>query len=123
MDDKQNALLATSSPERRTGMGEAKISDEELLGIATDFRAGILADAPPDMCCAMVSWPLAGYLSYIGVETETVESDLGHMNHVWLRLPDGRALDATASQFNRLFPDLNLPEVYLGPPLAIHGDA
>lgn len=56
-----------------------------------------------------------------GVETECVETDLGAMNHIWLRLPDGRALDPTADQFNRLFPAMNLPAVYLGPPLSIHG--
>jgi hypothetical protein len=37
------------------------------------------------------------------------------MNHVWLRLTDGRALDATADQF-----DPSLPPVYLGELLAIH---
>jgi hypothetical protein len=42
------------------------------------------------------------------------------MNHIWLRLPDGRALDATADQFNTLFPSMDLPPVYLGKPLSIH---
>ena len=56
-----------------------------------------------------------------GIEAETVESDLGECNHVWLQLEDGRALDPTADQFNALFPDLAMPPVYLGPPMKCHG--
>lgn len=100
-----------------------KLTDTELLLIAVDFRAGILDGATSARKCAMVSWPLAGYLNHvIGLECECVESDLGEMNHIWIRLVDGRALDATADQFNELFPDMNLPPVYLGTPLqSIHG--
>lgn len=97
------------------------MTDAELIEVATGMREGILDGAASEWMCAAVSWPLQGYLSvFYGVETEAIESDLGHMNHIWLRLPDGRALDATADQFNRLFPDMNLPPVYLGAPLAIH---
>ena len=97
------------------------LTDAEIVLIATDFRTGILNGHSSQLMCAAVSWPLQGYLSAIhGLETEAVESDLGHMNHTWLRLPDGRALDATADQFNTLFPDMNLPPVYLGKPLSIH---
>jgi len=39
---------------------------------------------------------------------------------VYKRQADGRALDPTADQFNRLFPDLAMPPVYLGPPMTIH---
>jgi len=100
------------------------MTDEELVGIAADFRDGILDGGPSYMMCAAVSWALQGFLSAIhGFDTEAVESDLGEMNHIWLRLPDGRALDPTADQFNRLFPDRNLPAVYLGVPLDIHGAA
>jgi hypothetical protein len=94
--------------------------DAELMQIVTEFREGILHGRPSDFMCAMVCWPLASYLDMVGFDTETVESDLGEMNHFWLLLPDGRALDPTADQFNRLFPDMALPPVYLGPPLAIH---
>lgn len=96
------------------------MTDAELIQIASDFREGILDGGSSEMMCAAVSWPLAGYLGFVGVRAEPVESDLGHMNHIWLRLEDGRALDATADQFNRLFPDMALPPVYLGPPLPIH---
>ena len=98
------------------------MTDAELVQIATDFRDGILDGGSSEWMCAAVSWPLQGFLSAVcGIESEAVESDLGHMNHVWLRLTDGRALDPTADQFNRLFPDMNLPPVYLGSPLSIHG--
>lgn len=96
--------------------------DAELLAITAEFRAGILNGESPTMRCFMVSAPLAAYLRMIGVDCETVESDLGEMNHVWIRLSDGRALDPTASQFNTLFPDMGLPDVYLGPPLTIHSE-
>lgn len=97
-----------------------QLSDAELVGVAADFRDGILDGESSSMRCYMVSAPLQGYLRFIGFETELVETDLGEMNHVWLRLPDGRALDPTADQFNALFPDMNLPPVYLGVPLNIH---
>ncbi len=96
------------------------MTDEELLSVATDFRNGILDGTMPTLKCAMVSWPLAGYLHYAGVECECVDSDLGEMNHVWIKLADGRALDATADQFNYLFSNMNLPPVYLGERLSIH---
>jgi hypothetical protein len=98
-------------------MGE--ISDDELVSIASEFREGLLDGGSSWMMCAAVSWPLGSYLSvFHGIDSVAVESDLGDMNHVWLRLTDGRALDATADQFNRLFPDMKLPPVYLGLPLA-----
>lgn len=96
------------------------MTDEELVHIATDFREGMLDGEPSAMMCAMVCWPLAGLLACYGVEAEAVEGDLGHINHIWLKLPDGRALDPTADQFNDMFPKMNLPPVYLGPPLEIH---
>jgi hypothetical protein len=94
------------------------MTDAELILLASEFRDGILDGDPPQMMCAAVSWPLGALLRFHGVENKAVESDLGEMNHIWLRLADGRALDATADQFNALFPDLHLPAVYLGPPLA-----
>jgi hypothetical protein len=70
--------------------------------------------------CAAVSWPLAALLRCSGVPCETVESDLGDCNHVWIRLEDGRALDPTADQFN--FPAFKqYPPVYLGPLTELHG--
>lgn len=96
------------------------MTDGELIEIATEFRQGIIGDGDSAWQCAKVCWPLAGLLGFYGVECECVESDLGHCNHIWVRLADGRALDPTADQFNRLFPDMKLPPVYLGEPAAIH---
>jgi hypothetical protein len=73
-----------------------------------------------DWMGAAVCYPLQGYLSALhGLQTEVVESDLGECNHVWLKLPDGRALDPTADQFNYCNPE-KMPPVYLGPPTKLH---
>lgn len=95
------------------------MKDKKLIKFAAEFREGILDGGPSDMMCAAVCWPLAGLLNMSGVKCEAIESDLGEMNHVWLRLSDGRALDPTIDQFNYLF-DENWPEVYLGPPTKYH---
>lgn len=100
-----------------------KIHDKWLLRVAADFREGVLGGRSSQWMCAAVSWPLTSLLHAYGVECEAVESDLGEMNHVWIKLADGRALDPTADQFNAWgFSELpkNLPPVYLGPPLSIH---
>jgi hypothetical protein len=98
-------------------------NDDDLIEFVTEFRAGILDGRPSNMRCAMVCWPLATLLCMVGVECQTVESDLesdlGEMNHFWLRLADGRALDPTIDQFNNLFNE-NWPPVYLGPPTKYH---
>lgn len=55
-----------------------------------------------------VSAPLQSFLAGLyGLETTLEEVDFGSCNHVWLRLSDGRILDATADQFG-------LDKVYLG---------
>jgi hypothetical protein len=83
--------------------------DKTLIRIARDFRAGILQGRPSTLMCAAVSFPLQGFLSALyGIETEVEKIDLDDANHVFLRLPDGRILDATADQFG-------LEAVYLGP--------
>ena len=95
------------------------MTDADLIEFAKDFRDGILDGKPSDWMCAMVCWPLAGLLCFNGVECECVESDLGHCNHIWIRLADSRALDPTADQFNH-FNDCDFPVVYLGAPAVIH---
>jgi hypothetical protein len=92
------------------------VKDADLIAYATEFREDILDGGESWMRCFMVCAPLAPLLRMSGVAVELVESDLGDTNHVWLRLPDGRALDPTADQFE----GLDLPPVYLGPPLRIH---
>lgn len=96
------------------------LSDSELIEVAREFREGILDGRDSRWMCAMVCWPLVGLLRMYGVESEAVESDLGEMNHIWLRLSDGRALDPTLDQFNYYFPNENLPAVYLGTPTKYH---
>ncbi|MGB3391690.1 MAG: hypothetical protein WBA88_27370 [Pseudaminobacter sp.] len=96
------------------------MTDDELVEIAKAMREGIVGTGSSAWMCAMVCWPLAGYLRFHGVDCDCVESDLGECNHIWIRLADGRALDPTADQFNRLFPDLAMPPVYLGAPMTIH---
>ena len=98
------------------------MTDDEIVEFAADFRSGILDGRPSEFMCFMVCSPLATLLNMHGVENEVIESDLGHMNHFWIKLSDGRALDPTADQFNSLFPSLSLPPVYLGAPLEIHGE-
>lgn len=97
------------------------MDDKELTEFATEFRAGILADysGKSYRMCAMVCWPLASLLDFIGVNCTVVESDLGELNHFWILLEDGRALDPTIDQFNFLFAE-NWPEVYLGPLTKYH---
>lgn len=96
------------------------MSDAELIAFAADFREGILDGGPSNWMCAAVCWPLAGLLRFNGIDCDCIESDLGHCNHIWIRLADGRALDPTADQFNQMFPSLNFPPVYLGAPASIH---
>jgi hypothetical protein len=98
------------------------MTDKQLVQFSRSFRKGLLGKRSSNMMCAAVCWPLAGLLHAHGVKCETVESDLGHMNHIWIKLADGRALDPTADQFNSYgFNDIEkLPDVYLGKPLPIH---
>lgn len=98
------------------------MTDADLIKFAADFRDGIIGDGPSTWMCAAISWPLAGLLNFHGVQCVCVETDLGHCTHIWIRLADGRALDATADQFNH-FNDCDFPEVYLGPPANIHVEA
>lgn len=104
-------------------MAERPVTDGGLVRVARQFRKGLLGRKSSRGTCGMVSMALGGYLAFLGIKTEYVETDLQDApteaaNHAWLRLPDGRVLDATADQFD----ELGLPPVYLGPPIApIHG--
>lgn len=96
------------------------MTDQELIEFASEFRQGILGDRPSNFMCAAISWPLSTLLGMSGVQCECVEVDLGDCNHVWIKLADGRALDATADQFN-WFSD-KYPRVYLGERNELHFD-
>jgi hypothetical protein len=101
------------------------VNDADLIEVAQGFRDGILDGRASDFACAMICYPLAGYLSALHgiecevLETKAVRANYGTCNHVWLRLPDGRVLDPSADQFN-VRGRKRMPPVYLGPPTALH---
>ena len=84
-----------------------------LHRLVSAFRRGVLGNRESGMMCAAVCYPLQGYLSMLGHETEVIEADFGNTNHVWLQLPCGCIIDPTADQFSG--PTLKLPKVYIGP--------
>ena len=97
-----------------------EITDKELLKIVKAFRKGILGKAnDPSAMCAAVSLPLQGFLSFAyGIECKVCYGDIDDVSiglwvHTWLQLPDGRILDATASQFATPAGE-PIPEIYLG---------
>lgn len=75
------------------------MSDEELVQVVEDFRDGILEGQSSYLMCHVVAYPLQGFLSMHGVESEVTTGDIGFGNHVWLTLADGRVLDPTIDQF------------------------
>jgi hypothetical protein len=85
------------------------MSDRELRDFARSFAKGILGAHDPDMYCFMVSAPLASCLSAMGVEAELVEGEVCGQHHCWVRLGDGRIIDATAKQFQ-------LPNIFVKKP-------
>ena len=84
------------------------MTDKEIRQAARSFRKGMLGKRQSRLMCFAICAPLQAMLSICGCDTELVEADFGDMNHVWLRLSDGRILDPTADQFG-------LAPVYLGP--------
>lgn len=95
------------------------MSDKELLKTVTQFRKGFLGKRKPDLQCYALSTALQGWLNFLGVYTELICVDIetGDIydimcNHYFLKLADGRILDATGSQFNN--DERNMPPVYLG---------
>lgn len=95
------------------------MTDKQLLKISTGFRKGLLNGQPPAEKCLMVSEALHGYLHFCRVLSNLEESEITFDDganiylHWYLRMKDGRILDATASQFNHLS-EVKMPEVYLG---------
>lgn len=102
------------------------MTDDQILEFATEFRAGLLNGSESCGACYMVCAPLSRLLELHGVDAQIAELEYpedapyGVFNHTWITLGDGRVLDPTADQFNA--DGFDLPPVYLGPPLAIHGD-
>lgn len=84
------------------------MTDREIIRYAASFRRGIIGKASSAMMCYAICAPLEGLLNLPGMQLEEVH--FPEINHVWLRLSDGRILDPTADQFGH-----GLPPVYLGP--------
>jgi hypothetical protein len=91
------------------------VTDTDLVELVAAFRAGILGTRSSERMCAVVCWPLAGYLGFLGLHVTCEETQYRFTNHIWIQLPDGRVLDPTADQF-----DPTLGPVYLGKKLAMH---
>jgi hypothetical protein len=91
------------------------MTDKQLVEFARAFREGMLDGKRSNYMCFAICAPLAALFPVHGQPVELQEGDLGDINHVWLRLPDGRVLDPTADQFGA-----DYPPVYLGEPRDIH---
>lgn len=77
------------------------------------FRRGILDGRKSARMCCAVSMPLAGYLEFCGIPCVLVHGEVIDNNHTWIKLADGRIIDATADQFKN--PDgTRMPQVYIG---------
>jgi len=84
------------------------MTDKQLISVARAMRRGILGKRPSAKQCMVVSASLQGYLSAVhGVQTELITVDFPEIDHVFLKLADGRILDPTADQFG-------LDAIYLG---------
>ena len=102
------------------------MTDKQLIAATRQFRNGLLRSkgmfrpkSDHFGLCYMVSAPLQGFLSISGIETELLRYDVkifgqkAETNHFCLKLPDGRILDATASQFHTPEGE-QMPDIYLG---------
>lgn len=94
------------------------ISDKELIKLCLGFKKGLLGTKhAPKGSCFIVSAPLEGYLSFLGVkcklEMSTVKKPY-RTNHSYIRLEDTRVLDPTLDQFSG---SDQYPTIYLGPGL------
>lgn len=94
---------------------------KELLRIVTSFRKGILGRKSPLKMCYVVCAPLSSYLKLGGYENELTEGEIrlnGQnkgliIGHYWITLKDGRIIDPTASQFNKMGNE-DMPLIYFG---------
>ena len=92
------------------------MTDGQLLKAASGFRKGLLKNHSSESMCFVVTYPLQGYLSFLGFKTALIEGEIDCGDHIvghfWLRLPDGRICDPTADQFS--IPERAMPPVYIG---------
>jgi hypothetical protein len=96
------------------------MTDKKLLKFVASFRSGICGRQGSEFMCYAVCAPLVTLLNMNGVEATlrdgTVKFEIGEINHYWIELADGRVVDPTADQFNRILFD-KMPKVYLGKPV------
>ena len=88
-------------------------SDSDLLRIATAVRDHITLGGKSGGYCAVVCVPLAVFLTRYGRPAVDVHGAVGEWQHTWIELEDGRIIDPTADQFNRVGAQ-RMPPVYLG---------
>lgn len=101
------------------------MTDAKLIKFVTGFRSGICGRGGSEYMCFAVCAPLVTLLNMNGVKSSlrdgVVKFEIGEINHYWIELEDGRVVDPTADQFNRILLE-KLPKVYLGAPVErIHG--
>lgn len=98
------------------------VSDKRIYKIVREFRSGLLGPrGSGDSMCFAVCGPLVGLLNSMGVKAELRMAwlqlyEIGRSNHFWIELEDGRVIDPTIDQFNRVLGE-RLPKIYFGPPL------
>ena len=94
------------------------MTDKQLLKTATSFTKGLLGKRNSVGWCYGVSFSLQSYLRMCNFKTEIIEGEIktniGLHQHFWLKLDDGRILDATADQFNSHKIPSQMPRIYLG---------
>ncbi len=89
---------------------------EPYIPLINACRSFALQRKGPKRMCYIVSNHLQSRLKYFGLETELVNGEVlqedGTWIHWWLKLSDGRIIDATASQFKH--EGVKGPKVYIG---------
>lgn len=90
---------------------------DELYKICSEFRQGLLGGKSSKWMRFAVSAPLQAILCMYGYNSQLIYGEIETpdctIDHVWLELPDGQIIDATADQFNE---ELNkeMPDIYIG---------
>jgi len=110
--------MSTTGQQRSTALhdGSEVQDDAAILAVASLVRREVLGGCTSEGLCFEVCSQLIVTLGAYGIDCSMVETNLEDciwsewLNHFWIRLADGRALDPTADQFG--FES----EVYLGAP-------
>ena len=92
------------------------MNKKELLKMVKGFRYGLLGRKSGRKQCFVVSMPLQGFLTAIGIKTKLIEGEVCYyrhwIGHFWLEMEDGKIIDPTAEQFST--PKRKMPRVYIG---------